>query len=55
MNFELCHFVNFLSKRGSSRYVCSLVVDLLKGIFEVDQVLKENLEGLREGEGSRQT
>jgi hypothetical protein len=40
MDFELCHFVNFLSKRGSSRNVCSVVVDLLKGIVEVDQVLK---------------
>ena len=40
MVFELCHFINFLSKRGSSRNVCSLVVDLLKSIFEVYQVLK---------------
>ena len=51
MDFELCHFVNFLSKRGSSRNVCSLIVDLLKGIFEIDQVLKKNLESLRERRG----
>ena len=51
MDLELCHFVNIMSKRGSSRNVSSIVVDVLKSAFEVDQVLKGNLESLIERKG----